>query len=416
MQRALKELSLYRRIDADTLIKFLLLLIWPVGSVLFSLIRPKSRSSLIVFFIFGLLFGWSLEFQGGMFMDIVNIVERFRAQQVTTSSDLGHTIKYFFSGDGKDKDLYNIIINWITLQFTNNYHYMYVIAGIPFMLLMMGSLKTITSMSKFKNNFYCILVVILFILPKDFFSLQNFRFGTASWLAIYCTINYFSHLGRGSLKFLIGLLCTPLIHSAFYFYDLIFAIYALAEFTNITYRMAFAFFCCTIPFAFFNFDVMSVVNVNILPGNLSKWAELYLSESAVANFGTYNLTSSRMYLVCTFGKFISYFYGTYILTKTLSRRNSKELNSFMVFFLIFFGCVNMVQFVPVLGFRFFDIARILFIYLWFIEEYPRKNSYLLIIMLFCTYDIFYSGIDHYARSVDPSFWTSNIFSIIGKYL
>ncbi len=416
MQYTIKRGARIHSIDADILIKFLLLLIWPVGALLFSLATPKSKSSLAVFFIFGLLFGWSLDFQGGMYMDIIHVIERFHKQQITSSSDLQRTITYFFAGNGQDRDLYNILINWVTLQFTTNYHCMYLIAAIPFMLFMVGSINTITSSPKFKNGIYGTLLVFLFILPKDFFTLQNFRFATATWMAIFCTIRYFTHLKSGYLKYLLGLLCLPLIHSSFYFYDIVFAIYAITRFFKIRYKTAFIFFCCSIPFAFFNFDVMSAVNVNILPRNIGKWAELYLSEKAASNYGTYQLTGSRMYLVCTFGKFISYFYGTYILTKSLKGRESSELNAFMIFFLIFFGFVNIVQFVPVLGFRFFDLARILFIFLWFIMEYPRKNRYLLLILLFCTYDIIYAGIDHYARSVDPSFWISDIFSLMNKYI
>lgn len=398
---------------ADIIIKCLLLIAWPVGAFLFALLRPGSRSSYVVYFIFGLLFAWNMEFQGGMYFDIIHIVERFESQKHMTSAELGRLVESFFNGTAEEKDLYNIFINWITQQFSSSYHTMYVIAGIPYLLLMLGSLHTITSAPKFKAGFSGLLVMLLFILPKDIFYLQNFRFATATWMAIYSLIYYFR---TREARYAVLLLITPLVHSSFFFLDAIFLLYLILTKYKFTHKLVIILYFCSIPFAFLDSSYLHLLDVSILPVYLQDWASGYLSDSAAEAFGTFSLSSSRMYLFCTIGKIIAFIIGGIMLIKVRKDVTYESVQKLIIFYLLFAAITYFCQFIPVLGSRFWDISRILFIYVWFVVMYPRRNWFLFIILCTCSFEIFYAGIDHYTRIIDPEFYISSLPALIEKYL
>lgn len=399
---------------ADLIIKCLLLIAWPVGAFLFALLRPGSRSSYVVYFIFGLLFAWNMEFQGGSYFDILHIIERFESQKHMTSAELGRLVESFFDGTAEEKDLYNIFINWITQQFSSSYHTMYVIAGIPYLLLMLGSLHTITSSPKFKAGLSGLLVMFLFILPKDIFALQNFRFATATWMAIYSLIYYFR---TREAKYAVLLLITPLVHSSFFFLDAVFLLYLILTKYKFTHKLVIILYFCSIPFAFLDSSYLHLLDVSILPVYLQDWASGYLSDNAAEAFGTFNLSSSRLYLYCTVGKIIAFSVGGILLIKILKRPeicdNTRKL---LLFYLLFAAITYYCQFIPVLGSRFWDISRIFFIYVWFVAIFPHKNWFLFIILCTCSFEIFYAGIDHYTRIIDPEFYISSLPALIEKYL
>lgn len=401
---------------ADIIIKCLLLIAWPVGAFLFALLRPGSRSSYVVYFIFGLLFAWNMEFQGGLpyDYDIVHIIERFENQRHMTSAELGRLIESFFDGTAEEKDLYNIFINWITQQFSSSYHTMYVIAGIPYLLLMLGSLHTITSSPKFKAGLSGLIVMFLFILPKDIFSLQNFRFATATWMAIYSLIFYFK---TKKVKYAILLLITPLIHSSFFFLDAIFLLYLILTKYKFTHRLIIILFYCSIPFAFLDSSYLHFFDVSILPLYLQEWASYYITPEAVEAFGTFNLTTSRLYLICNIGKIVLYALGGILMIKEQKRTSETgNMPKLLLFYLIFAAITNYCQFIPVLGFRFWDVSRIFFIYVWFVAMYPRRNWLLLALICASSYDILYVDISRYTHIIDPEFYISSLPALIEKYL
>ena len=194
--------------NEEIFIKIILFILWPFFSFLYSLKTPNRRSSHIIFFLFGILFGWSMYFQG-IGIDFHVIVERFYEQEQITFSELINIISSTLTFQSDNKDCYNIFLNWLTKIFSNNFHLLFTLAAIPYTYFLLKSLSFITSDKvKFKNSIYGLAIIILFVLPKDLFDIQNFRFGTAFWIAIYCILQIFY---QNKFKYIILLLLVAVL-------------------------------------------------------------------------------------------------------------------------------------------------------------------------------------------------------------
>ena len=128
-----------------------------------------------------------------------------------------------------------------------------------------------------------------------------------------------------------------------------------------------------------------------LPSTLAVWIERYLSEDSfnefVANEGAsgYFWVAQMFTTIRTTAYLIVPLY-LWKYRKEIEQRN--DIKHLFKFFLYFYALVNFIQFVPVLGERFYWIVRILAIYLWFKAIYPRHNTILKILLLTCLWEIF----------------------------
>ena len=406
----IKGLNIYKNDNSLFIAKLILFIMWPFGAFVISLFKPNARSSYIIYWLFGMLFCWSMCFYGEG-IDFSNIVLRFYMQPDMAFYEFWDRCLNLYAGDSNDKDIYNLFLNWFVHQFSDNFHTLFWVASIPFLYFMLNSLKfVVNDNSRFSTSFYCYVIILLFLLPKDIFDVQNFRFATATWISIYSIIKVYY---CGCYRYLIMLLLTPFIHSSFWFFVCVLIIYILL------YRMPIRYiYYISLPFAVIATGILSNVDYSILPISLSNWAEDYTSEESQQLYGM-NAKGTGFYWVFelfNYLKIVVYAIAIIIImhSKELEEADCriKRLFDFQLFFLTI---VNFCQAIPVLGSRFLNNSMILTVFLWYKIMYPNKNRMLLLMLFSCIFDILYTKVKHYSMIVDSDFYISNLYYLIVKY-
>lgn len=394
----------------EALIKYLIFFLWPLVGFLFSLRTPSSKSSYIIYFCFGAVFSYSIAYQGGIYIDLIHVAARFQTFPSMSFDKMLSSVGDFFQGTNEKKELYDTLIYWIAKQFSNNYHVMFAIASVPFSFFMLKSLATITNQRKFHFCFFGVLVMLLFILPKDIFNVQNFRYSTATWMAIYAIIEFFK---KNNYWYGILILVTPLVHSSFYYLVIIFITYLIFVKIGVKSKTFKLLLIISIPFAFIETSIVGALNLSLFSDNINEWAQYYMSNSSMTEFGMSSYRISGLKYLFHLLQLGIYTWGIFIIwrSKTLEK-SSDWLKKTFWFYVLFVAITYFVMAVPVLGSRFWGVSRILFIFLWFTIMYPRNNKYLLILLFSCAYEIFYEGVSHYERVLAPDFYFSSLPTLL----
>lgn len=368
-------------------VKIVLFIIYPFGTFLLSLINANRKSSYLIYFLFGVLFCWhmnptSLQFTDDFYWIMLRVVEN----NFTGIDIWNQIVSYVTFTEDAPKEIYENVLNWFSKLFSPNPHLFFAFASVPFLVFMLGSLNKITSDRKFTQSWYCLIVLILFVLPRDIITVQNPRFGTGVWVLIFATIGFFSSK-KYQWKYYFLILLTPCIHAGFWFYVIAFTC-GLLLLRNQKLLMILLY--VSIPFSYLSYGLLSNINFSLLPlpSTLVLWIERYLSEDSYDKFITNKNASGFFWITEMFSAIQT---TTYLLVPIYLWKyknmlaNQKKLFSF---YLYFYAVVNFIQFVPVLGARFYWLVRIFSIYMWFKDVYPRHNKVLLVLLLSCSWEIF----------------------------
>lgn len=371
-------------------IKLILFIIYPFGAFLLSLKNAASKSSYLIYILFGLVFCWHMNPTSHTHTnDLYWIMERVIANDFSTKEIWKQFVVFITFAEDAPKEVYENLINWFSKLFSPNPHLFFTIAAIPYLYFMLKSLKKITTDQKFTQCWYCLIVLVLFVLPRDIITVQNPRFTTGVWMAVFATISFFSSY-KYQWRYFLLILATPLIHSGFWFYVLAFA---GGLFTMRYQKLLIVLLYASVPFSYLSYDLLSNLNFSALPlpSTLAVWIEGYLSEDSFDKFVANEGASGFFWVSQLFSTIRTTAYLIIPLylwkyRKEIEQRN--DIKHLFRFFLYFYALVNFIQFVPVLGERFYWIVRILAIYLWFKTIYPRHNTVLKILLLSCSWEIF----------------------------
>lgn len=271
-------------------------------------------------------------------------------------------------------------MTWITRLFSDNPHTFFALCSIPYLYFQTKCFKIIINNPNFKNGLTGFLVVFLFMLPRDIITVQNPRFTTALWLSIYVIMSFYNS-ERKNKKVLLWLTITPLIHSSYWLFIVVFIIGMFSKyFQNILMPMVYL----SIPFSYLSTNIMSSIDIATiipLPESLSQWITAYLAaEKEIEQTGTsgfywvpilFDFLKTSIYLIIPF----------LLWRKRDILNNNEKTKALFSFYLFFFAFVNFIQVIPVLGVRYLWFIQILSIYLLFLT-YGRKSKKILILILF----------------------------------
>ena len=389
-------------------VKYLFFLISPFLSFLTSSTDAASRSSRIIFWLFGILFCWHMAPQVyNEYDDMVGMIYDFENDVVTWDYIKNQFDAIIHLRFDEQKEIYMILLNWFTHIFSDNYHLMFAFASIPYLYFMLGSLRFVTSNNNYKVGLSCIVVLALFVMPRDIITVQNPRFTTAFWMAIYCALSYFYKGHRN--KYLVYSCLTPLIHSAFYLYLLILGGFYFAK--RMDMKKMRIVWLCTIPFAFlsvssFSNDILS----RFVPVGLQMWVDAYLSAESFASManpdgvGSGMLVFVRDVLCKGVYLFVSY--------KMLFGKKAEYSEPFL-FFAYITACINMLQCIPELGNRMFFMQKVYVIFFWF-TYYFEKDKYIVYALFLSNAGLIYER--YIARTIhfvtDPDIFYSSLPFIV----
>lgn len=376
-------------------IKIILFIIYPFGAFLLSLKNAASKSSYLIYFLFGLIFCWHMNpTSHTQTSDLYWIMEEVIANNYSIKEIWEQFVAFITFEEDAPKEVYENVLNWFSKLFSPNPHLFLVIAAIPYLYFMLKSLKRITTDWKFTQCWSCLIVLALFVLPRDIITVQNPRFTTGVWMAVFATISFFSS-NKYQWRYYLLILATPLIHSGFWFYVLAFTggLFAMRY-----QKLLIVLLYVSVPFSYLSYDLLTSLNFSALPlpSTLAVWIEGYLSEDSFDKYVASEGASGYYWVAQTFTIIRTTAYLTIPLylwkyRKEIEQRN--DIKHLFKFFIYFYALINFIQFVPVLGERFYWMVRIFGIYLWFKAVYPRHNTMLKILLLACSWEIFsrYTG-------------------------
>lgn len=106
----------------ELVIKLVLFVLCPFAAFLGSLLRPTSKSSFVIYFLFGILFCWHMDPKGlVVYDDYIGIRDLFLKYKYTMT-DFYDKLWLYITFEGKEKELYSVFLNAFTRQFSDNYH------------------------------------------------------------------------------------------------------------------------------------------------------------------------------------------------------------------------------------------------------------------------------------------------------
>lgn len=379
-----------REDSLDLWFKIILFIIYPFGSFLYSLKNAASSSSYLIYFLFGLIFCWHMNPTSHVFTDdFYWIMQRVIDNDFSFDEIWNQFISFISFSEDAPKEVYENILIFISKQFSQNPHLFFVFASVPYLIFMLKSLNKITSDENFTQCKYCFIILLLFVLPRDIITIQNPRFTTGVWIAVFATISFFT-VERYRWSYCILILLTPFIHSGFWFYVLIFSTGLLViHYPKILIFLLYA----SVPFSYLSYDLLSSLNFSALPlpPTLINWIERYLSEESYDKYVGNKGVSGFFWVQQGFTIFRNTIYlliPLYLWKYREELKSNPKINRLFNFFLYYYAVINFAQFIPVLGERFFWIVRILSVYLWFKIIYPRHNNILIILLVSCSWEIF----------------------------
>lgn len=370
-------------------VKLLCFLLCPFMAFLFSLRDLASKSSYTIFFLFGVVFCWHMDSTGlGQYDDYIGISERFIQNNETSLQYIIEQLKLYITfSEYAPKEIYELILMWSVHQFTDNPHFYFAAASIPFLYFLLRSLSFITRNGNFKLNTYTFLILVLFVLPRDIITVQNPRYSTAVWMYIYAILGYYSS-PKLKIKYILLIFLTPLIHAGFWFNVSIFII-GLIACNHI--RKCYIAFLCSIPFAIPSFSILSEIDIGFLPGSISQAISSHINHESIYNKLAGTGKSGFFWIGDSFIvlRQLAYIGAAIIIARTIIRHEHRfENNCLPAFLLVFYTASNLIQSLPVISERSFFVVRILCAYAWYIYVYPKMNHYLLVFITACSWEIF----------------------------
>lgn len=416
----------YRIFQSNLWAKLMLFLISPFISFVISLIDPRSKSSYLIFFLFGLIFCWHLNpTHLDRYEDLFGIIDYFEYNNFSTDEILNQIRYYFTFSEYSQKEIYQNVMIWFTKLFSNNYHCFFFLVSIPWLFFFLSSLHKITDNKKFNHSIICYIILFLFVFPRDIISVQNPRYTTAVWVSIFATINYF-YKEEYKWFYLLLILLTPTIHSGYWFFVILFLLFIL--FFNKYQNVCFVCFLISLPFSIYGYALMSSIDFTSLPlpPSLAVWINNYLSYENYLIFIVRDGPKGGFYIIgALFGYLIliSYLMMAFLLWKNREYINGNHRDSvFLSFILFLYACVNALQTIPELGGRSLWTIRILIIYFWYKVIYPKYNGVVCFVFFSCFLDIarryfgspFQEGAVY--SSVPLNIFYDNLFSLIMDFL
>lgn len=417
--RSLKWYQLEPNDAKELVIKLVLFVLCPFAAFLGSLLRPTSKSSFVIYFLFGILFCWHMDPAGlTEYDDYMGIRDEFLAYKYSMADFLEKFVGYI-TLQGKERDLYSVFLNAFTRIFSSNFHLYFAIASIPYLIFSLASVRKLTESEEFPRcGIYALLIILLFVIPRDIVTVQNPRYTTAVWISMWGFLNYFDRSKSNWKCYAIPILLAVFIHTGLLPMVLVFL---MAIIVPLPVKKIELIFFVSIPFSFFSYELFASINYSFLPSFLSHWIQSYLSDEMYAKL-ILNKGRSGFFWVTQLFSYISYV--AYFLIPIMMMKykeqilENSEIGKLYPFYILLFSITNFIRMLPTIGVRYFLTIQIMSVYMFFKVFYPMKKNYFWVLLFAWSFPIFlrwfYSGAG--LHLVPKNIYFDNLFSLVNDYI
>lgn len=403
----------------ELVIKLVLFVIWPFAAFLGSLLRPTSKSSFVIYFLFGILFCWHMDPAGlTEYDDYMGIRDEFLAYKYSMADFLEKFVGYI-TLQGKERNLYSVFLNAFTRIFSSNFHLYFAIASIPYLIFSLASVRKLTESEEFPRcGIYALLIILLFVIPRDIVTVQNPRYTTAVWISMWGFLNYFDRSKSNWKWYAIPIILSVVLHTGLLPMVLVFL---MAMIVPLPVKKIELIFFVSIPFSFFSYELFASINYSFLPSFLSHWIQSYLSDEMYAKL-ILNKGRSGFFWVTQLFSYISYL--AYFLIPIMMMKykeqilENSEIGKLYPFYILLFSITNFIRMLPTIGVRYFLTIQIMSVYMFFKVFYPMKKNYFWVLLFAWSFPIFlrwfYSGAG--LHLVPKNIYFDNLFSLVNDYI
>lgn len=403
----------------ELVIKLVLFVICPFAAFLGSLLRPTSKSSFVIYFLFGILFCWHMDPAGlTEYDDYMGIRDEFLAYKYSMADFLEKFVGYV-TLQGKERDLYSVFLNAFTRIFSSNFHLYFAIASIPYLIFSLASVRKLTESEEFPRcGIYALLIILLFVIPRDIVTVQNPRYTTAVWISMWGFLNYFDRSKSNWKWYAIPIILSVVLHTGLLPMVLVFL---MAIIVPLPVKKIELIFFVSIPFSFFSYELFASINYSFLPSFLSHWIQSYLSDEMYAKL-ILNKGRSGFFWVTQLFSYISYV--AYFLIPIMMMKykeqilENSEIGKLYPFYILLFSITNFIRMLPTIGVRYFLTIQIMSVYMFFKVFYPMKKNYFWVLLFAWSFPIFlrwfYSGAG--LHLVPKNIYFDNLFSLVNDYI
>lgn len=405
--RVISSQKIFIKEDAgDNIIKWGLFLFSPFFSLVYSIRRINTFSSFLVFFFFALLFGFAFtvdDFRSATMIDAVSYRIAFETQRVDNWGQfLDSWRSYIVFLDPTQKDFYTVSLNYFVHSFSDNYHYMFMVAAIIFSFFQLNSLKYLVGGEKVRID-YLFLCLLLLFTWNQIFNINGMRFWTCAWVFVFFCFEYFYNNRKMALLLLVLL---PIIHTAGF---LMVFLVLLSIFTSKFSSFWIKLFWVSIFIS--GLSLVFLRSFSNLPGVFGLLTEAYSNQQYIESLSEGQNALSYLITFCKRAQIILMVFFLYINRNNLDTKYSQLL--FCAIVLSTFS--NFTMAIPSLGNRFVQLSFPLIAFLWYKNRTVLKayNIVVYLLPIIWYFDI-KRLINYYLEVVDISFFFSSPFEIISN--
>lgn len=348
--------------------KIVYFLLNPIVSFLYSLWDVRSRSSYIIFFLTGILFGW-------MFCADVPAMDSFRYKldfldfANSPTSRLMSSFSDYFSGESRSHDVIINVFYWVAAVVGGkNYHFYFLFVAIVFCYFSLKSMSFVTGNRNFVQDRFMILLLLVFVMSNCIFNINGARFYLAAWMGV-CAI--FEVVITHRYRYLILVLILPLVHGSML---IVWPVLLISIMLKNQFKIL-------LPILILSFFVSEIILQGtdligpLLPKNLQLFLYGYTqSQSAIARMENANPLAGNPILV-TLGIMRELFLlaMAILLVCEYKKFTTKNGKAELGFYLAFLSCCNFLNIIPSGG-RFLCMTIPFLVYLW-VDNYDIMKKY-----------------------------------------
>lgn len=397
-----------------------LFIVLPLAGFITSLFDVRSRSSAVVYVAFAALFGYAISFTNESadsyryaiaFSEFDNTLNLDRIQQLYKNGEL--------------KDVYQLIVFYITSIFSSNPKVMYALAGSVYGIFSYLILKIFVVQKGPQNDLFSLVLAICFFTYISISNINGFKFWTGAVFVIYALYQVFIQRKK---VWLFGVAIVPLFHYGLLLLLPVLLIYLLTE--RYFYDNG-----GVSQLLFYGFILAFVVSWGLEASsiNLSFLSQSNIFSGAIGNRIDYlndSETTAMLELRAENSTFLSvrkyfdilikiYVFVVIVFMNNLVKRmqgiNKIEYTRFFAFVLYFYSFAFIATSFPSGG-RFVNMAHVFF-FIFMVKLYAvyKKNKIQKLIILSLipfSFSIAFTNGMLSLMILSPTFWYGNVFWII----
>ncbi|MEY4835737.1 MAG: hypothetical protein RI980_1852 [Bacteroidota bacterium] len=397
-----------------------LFILLPLSGFLFSLFDFKSKKSAFIYVAFSILYGYSISFSETgadsyrYALAFANFDNSLNYDRIITLYQLGEL-----------RDLYRLILFYLTSIFTSNPKVMYALAGGIYGFLSYLNLRILLNQKKQSSDKYIFLLILIFFTFVSLSNINGFRFWTGAMLLFYSSYHF---ILKKKNFWVFGVLVTPLFHYGFmpvmpliiiYKFFLHPFLYNESGVSPILYYLFITSFIISWVLSTNSIDIGFIKDNDVFSGEVANRIEFLNSERATS------IVKSRVEssLFLSVQKYFNIFIKIYVFIAVLFLKNrilkikgnKLEYNTILAFVMFFYSFAFIATSFPS-GARFLNIAHLFLMLLMVIMyvKYSNRNFKKIIswsLPVFSFNILFTNGMLSWLI-LTPTFWYGNFFWII----